>query len=287
MNITGLIKKTTDLPTLPEVAIQLNQEWKKNSLTAKSLGKLISRDPSLSSKVLRLTNSAYYGLPGRVDTLDRAVTIIGFNAIISLALTASVFRVFESSTAKSIKLKGLWLHSLGCAICAKTIAAFANHPKLISEKAFLAGIIHDIGHIVIAHAMPEALQEVKALMKDSDINLIDAENEVMGFNHQEAGGKLAEEWNFPVEYCTVIYHHHDPSPKIPKDDSTIIALHQAVGMGNLLAKELNLGTSIDQNIGHPDNSACQQLDISTEIQGKLIAAIKNDYRNMTELLGPH
>ncbi|MBU0728975.1 MAG: HDOD domain-containing protein [Proteobacteria bacterium] len=280
MQLAKLIESTKDLPTLPAVATQINEETKKKSLTAHSLGKIIAQDPSLTSKLLRLANSAYYGLARQVETPQRAITVLGLNTIQSLALSVSVFKLFSSDSEKVIDLQGLWCHSLGVAVSSKAITMITQ-PEL-AEKAFVGGILHDIGKIIIAHKIPDAMREILKLMKDSDINQADAESKVLGYSHPRVGAMLAESWNFPEDYVNAVRKHHKPFlPKeiSEKKEATLI---NSIYVGNMIAKAAKLGVSTDQKMIKIDVEILKYLDLSNKKLPDLLKEIKTQYDGITE-----
>ncbi|MCJ7602310.1 MAG: HDOD domain-containing protein [Desulfobulbaceae bacterium] len=135
-------------------------------------------DTALAAKVLRLANSAFYGLQKQVTTLNKAVMILGFNTVKNLALSVSIYSLFKERPGSPIDVKGLWLHSLGCAVAAKIIAENLN--KKLGEDAFLFGILHDIGKIIIINAMPQDYEKILLLIQERQMPEGDVEMEVMG-----------------------------------------------------------------------------------------------------------
>lgn len=286
MDTKEFLEKIKDLPTISSVANQINIESKKESLTAKSLSAIIARDPSLTSKVLKLSNSAYYGLVKQVDTLDRAVTVLGFNAIKSLALTVSVYKFFKrDSKGGEFDIKGLWDHCLGCAVAAKVLVSVAN-PKL-EEQAFVSGILHDVGKIAIAQYLPDEMSYIIGLIDDLDEKKGDRregeiEQEVLGFTHQKIGGRVATQWNFPDEYINTIKFHHGPFTAKLDEDAASAALARSVCIGNQLAKVMGFGKSTDQSIEKIPMETWQALSITKRKIPELRDKIKADHEKIME-----
>lgn len=282
MDIKDFTRKIKELPTISGVANQINLSEKNKTLTAKSLSDIISRDPALTTKVLKLANSAYYGLVREVTTLNRAVTVLGFEAIKNLALTASVFQAFTKKEIGAIDLKGLWYHSLGTAVAAKVLCnktlALLND-KTLAEQAFLCGIIHDIGKIAMLRAMPDAMTEVFRRMQQEHIPQHEAEKEIIGFNHQRAGQALADLWNFPAEYLKVIRQHHAPAT-VSETEPKTMQLVMAVYIGNKIAKALRLGNSTDPLAAKITADDLRKMGISSRDLPQIITIIREDYDNL-------
>lgn len=285
MDIKEFLEKIKDLPTISSVASQINVESKKESLTAKSLSTIIKQDPSLTSKILKLANSAYYGLVKQVDTLDRAVTVLGFNTIKSLALTVSVYKFFKKDSGGEFDIKGLWDHCLGCAVAARVLISEAN-PKL-EEQAFVSGILHDVGKIAIAQYLPDEMSYLIGLIDNLGSQQEkrqegEIEQEVLGFTHQKVGGRIATQWNFPDEYINTIKFHHGPFTAKLDEDAASAALVRSVCVGNQLAKVMGIGKSTDQRTEKIPAETWQALNITKEKIPGLRDKIKADHQKIME-----
>ncbi|MFC1524118.1 HDOD domain-containing protein [Thermodesulfobacteriota bacterium] len=282
MKLKELIESTQDLPTIPSVAIQINEEIKKKSLTAKSLGAIIERDQSLTSKLLRLANSAYYGLPRQIETPQKAITILGLDTIQSIAMTLSIFQLFTSDSEPVIDLEGLWFHSLGTAVAAKEVISITQ--KESGEKAFICGIIHDIGKILIIHNLPQQMNEIMTIMGNSDTPILAAEEEILGYNHPKAGAMLADFWNFPLDFVKSIQHHHHPYLPKNKDELNEAALVNAIYVGNTIAKAISLGKSTDQAVGKIRKETMEFLQIPGQELNTLLAEIKKKFTDFVQTI---
>jgi HD-like signal output (HDOD) protein len=278
MEANELIKKIKDLPTISTVAMQINEEVKKESLTAKSLAALINQDPSLTAKLLKLSNSAYYGLMKQVTTMEKAVTVLGLDTIQSLALTVSIYKVFKSGP-QSFDFSGLWLHSLGCGVAAKNLVLAAT-PSL-AEQAFVCGIIHDVGKIAIADQLPEEMAAMLAMISNG-MNQKEAEAEIFGFSHQKIGGRIASAWNFPDNYVFAIKSHHNDFPLKQQDDPEATILGQAVLVGNKIAKGLAFGKSSNPGKGKVTREELEFFAVSGKNLAGIVQQIKTDYQQLVD-----
>ncbi|HIJ89871.1 MAG: HDOD domain-containing protein [Desulfobulbaceae bacterium] len=285
MNLRDFLKKVKDLPTISAVANEINVADKNDSLTAKSLGAIITRDPALTARVLKLSNSAYYGMPREVTSLERAVTILGFNTIKNLALTISVFHVFKTNEGQLLDLKELWYHSLGAGIAAKHLALHSPMlaaEKALPEQAFLCGILHDIGKIAFAQNLPTELAEILHQTKTGTIPQHEIEKTILGFNHQRAGQAMANSWNFPEDYQTVIRLHHAPSAAAIGDNQKILTLVISVYLGNKIAKALHLGESTDTHMAKVTPEDLRNVGINKQDLPVVIQEIRNEFSQCLE-----
>jgi putative nucleotidyltransferase with HDIG domain len=200
------IDRMSKLPILPQILVRLNQVASDSGSSAEDLGKVILKDQSLTLRILKVVNSAYYQRRGReqVTTVSKAVVLIGFNGVRRLALGMSVCDTLRSAD----ELPGMerfWAHSLATAITARLLAELSGHPS--KEEAFVAGLVHDIGKLVLARCEPELYARLLA-EHGSDGPLRAAERQAFGLSHAQAGKKLARRWGLPGALEEVIGDHH-------------------------------------------------------------------------------
>lgn len=284
MNLRDFLKKVKDLPTISAVANEINTRDRNDSLTANSLGTIIARDPALTATVLKLANSAYYGMAREITSLERAVTILGFDTIKNLALTISVFHVFKNQAGNLLDLKGLWYHSLGVGLAAKHLALHTPilaADKTLPEQAFVCGILHDIGKIAFARSLPAEMAEILKQTRNGPIVQHEIEKNILGFNHQKAGQAMAASWNFPEDYQTVIRLHHTPSVAAIGDPK-VAALVRVVYLGNKIAKALHLGESTDPHMPKVTPDDLKNMGINKQALPEIIQQIKNEYAQCLE-----
>ncbi len=280
MNSQDIIAKIGDLPSLPAVAARINAEIENEALSAKSLGAIISEDPSLASRILRLANSAFYGMPRQIASIDRAVMLLGFDTVKNLALSISIFSFFQKGISPAIDVIGLWNHSLGTAISAKVLVAQTN-PKL-AEQAFLFGIVHDVGKIALITQCLTEMEEVARLMDQGGVSQQEAEIKVFGFTHQKIGALLTREWKFPEMIVTGVKLHHDLPPETKECDADTAQLVRALCVANQLAKALALGVSTNKKRETIPSVLWGHLGIGRQDLAGVSAAVKEDYQRIQQ-----
>ncbi len=179
-----------------------------SSSTVHDLRRLVELDPVLSSRVLQMANSAYFGLPRQVTDLHRAIVMLGFSTVRNLALTACLKSLYRDEFRCGTFTAGsLWLHSVATGVIARTLAQHL-HPDL-ADEAFLCGIVHDIGIIVEWTLLPERFPAIVRAFDGMSRPFRDAEKEALGFEHCTAGGTVLRRWGLPRELVHVARHHHD------------------------------------------------------------------------------
>ncbi|MCL6473887.1 MAG: HDOD domain-containing protein [Firmicutes bacterium] len=246
MNATGtsdklqqLVQTVRDLPALPEVVVRVMRMAEDPRSDAQGIARVIATDQAMAARVLKLANSAFYGLPRRVSTLSEAVVILGFRTIKNLAIAASTFELLNREIAGYWLQRGeLWRHSLACAIGAQLIARRVRLP--VSEEAFVAGLLHDIGKVAINLFVREQFDQITERALQDRIPFVEAEQAVLGFNHAMAGGLIAEKWNLPPLLVSVIKYHHQPS-SAPEKEPMISVVHLA----DLLSITMGMGIGGD------------------------------------------
>jgi putative nucleotidyltransferase with HDIG domain len=206
--IERLIKAIDRLPALPRVVNKAIKLLDDPQSTAKKVADVISYDPILTARLLRIANSAFYGFPRKIKTVRDAIIVLGFDTIKSLAVAASVHRMFNAEMAGyGIERGELWRHSVGCALCAQALAAETGQDF---DEAFVAGLLHDVGKVAIQHLIGEDFKEIIQLVIEDNLSFLQAENVVLGFDHAEIGARVAAKWNLPISLVNAIKYHHNP-----------------------------------------------------------------------------
>lgn len=205
-------KGVGDLPSLPAVVIELLQSLSREDVDADTLAHQISRDQALVAKMLRVANSSFYGLQGKVNSISDAIVVLGLRGVRTLATAAAVTGAFRAIDVPGFDNRVFWRHSVGIALCARAVA---RHMRVGEDNAFTVGLLHDIGRLVLASCFPKHLAAVLAYRDENECLLVDAERAVLGIDHGLIGEVLTMRWHFPSLICSVIAHHHDPDGAEP------------------------------------------------------------------------
>lgn len=208
LTLHNLIHRVDALPEVPQVAFRVIQLLNIPDTAVSQLAELIGADQALTAKLLRLCNSAYYGLSRKVTTVPEAIMIVGFSAVKSMVLMITTQSTMNKGLlGYKIRPGEFWRHSLGTAESARLIARKCKDPR--EEESFTAGLIHDIGKMVLNQcALPEVYRATNLMQKEK-ISIYAAEARVLGFNHAEAGATLADRWKFPPLLVNAIRYHHE------------------------------------------------------------------------------
>ena len=204
-----LLASFRDLPTIPEVLARIWQLVDDPRSSASDLERVVSHEPPLAAKVLRLANSPYYGGRGRVQDVRAAITTLGFDTLRNLAVCLSVAGGLATREAPGSMLdrRQLWRHSVACAVGARRLARELGLEA--PEEVFTAGLLHDIGVFVIALGRPQAYDEIVRVGLAQNCDQCEAERQVLGFDHAQVGRAFAQRWHFPSRLQDLIAHHHE------------------------------------------------------------------------------
>jgi HD-GYP domain-containing protein (c-di-GMP phosphodiesterase class II) len=214
-------KNVSDLPTLPHVVSQILEKTRDTDSSLDAIVNLISTDQALVSMILRLVNSAFYGFSRRITTLKQAITLLGFRSVRNVVVNAGVAGIFRKRTFNNQYRFRLWDHSVGCAVAARVLAQRTGFKA--KEEAFTAGLLHDIGKVVIDQYAPKDSAQVMKRV-DSGMTAAAAELEVIGVDHTQVGGWIAERWHLPKTLCWVIQFHHDPDADAVPGERALVRL---------------------------------------------------------------
>lgn len=232
-----IVSKVNDMPMLPSRVEKIMAITEDPDSTIESLEKEILMDQSLTSKILKLANSAYYGYPRKINTVSQATILLGFQTIKSMTLASTVNKLLTKElTGYALEENDLWHQSQTCAIVSRHIAqevGFSN-----PETAYIAGLLRDIGKTILNYHVEK---EYKAIVNKVEVNKVSfsqAEEEVLGFNHAQVGEKIGEKWNFPEELVEAIGLHHTPEDSLINPElvsivhiADAITMMMGVGLG--------------------------------------------------------
>ncbi|SYZ73572.1 hypothetical protein TRIP_C30009 [Candidatus Zixiibacteriota bacterium] len=210
--LNQIIANIRNLPTPPIVFEQIQKVINDPDTSVSDVASILSEDPAMSVKVLKLTNSAFYGLSREVDSVKHAVMIIGLEAVKNLVLSASVLNMFKANDSNREYHERFWRHSLAAAFGARIIAKRFKGGKVLNpDPAFSSGLIHDIGKMVFSCFMSREHQMILEYGRNyPGVTEIEAEVAVLGFNHAQLGRQLAVSWKLPVRMADGIGYHHNP-----------------------------------------------------------------------------
>ncbi|KAB1440889.1 HDOD domain-containing protein [Pseudodesulfovibrio senegalensis] len=203
-----IVKHETELESFPDVYFRIREVLDSPNVSADRLAKVVSTDVGLSAKLLKLVNSPFYGFTSSIDSISRAVALVGGKELSTLALGISTISYFKDIPPELINMEQFWRHSISCGVFARLLAEKQN--GLQPERLFIAGLLHDVGRLIMFKKIPYASREAMLFARENSIPLHEAEREVIGFDHTDVSRHLLAEWKFPQGLSEIINYHHDP-----------------------------------------------------------------------------
>jgi putative nucleotidyltransferase with HDIG domain len=266
----SMYEKIESLPTLPIVIEKLNNVIYNPQTSAKEVAKILSTDPALSTKILRIVNSAFYGLPNRITSITHAIIMLGFNSVKNIALSSSVIEFFKKEGGNLQLLQEIWKHSIGVAVSAKVLAKFTG--QVILEEFFLCGLLHDIGKIVFCAYEPDKFTTFCNELLASNSSALEIEKSIFGADHQEVGNMLFEKWNMPKILKEIASYHHFPllAPEYTLPTSIVC-------VADNIAKALSFGDSGNIYVENIAQEIVDTLNLANLNWEQILSEIKKEY----------
>ncbi|NLK63381.1 MAG: HDOD domain-containing protein [Fusobacteria bacterium] len=278
-HVKKILATLDDIPTLPLVINRLMELLENPKSTAKDINDVIKTDQSLTAKTLKLVNSAYYGFPRKIGTVTDAVVILGFNTVRSLALSATVCKLFSGEKTEYFDRAELWEHSMAVAFASRLIAKKVRYPE--QEEAFVAGLLHDIAKVIEDQYFHDIFIEAVKMSKDNGISLIDAEREVIGMDHSLIGRRIADKWNLPFKVTKVIGYHHQPEFGGIGDEKILTSI---VHVADSVVKLRKIGNSGNYGPIVLDKSAVELLKITKQDLAEVVKKLLIEMEKAADFL---
>lgn len=258
------ISEVGEIATLPEVTVKIIQIVENPKSTARDLHDVIKNDPALAARILKVVNSAFYGLPGQIASVDRAIVLLGLSAVKNIAIAASMTRLFQGSgQVEGFKPLELWQHSIAVGVGCRMLTALQGHPTV--EESFLAGLIHDIGLLIERQVFPRKLAEVIARSGSEGGSFTELEKEIIGADHQAFGMALAAKWRFPRPLWMAIGYHHNPMNLATENQELAAIVHVA----DLLAGQAEIGFTLTVSDSEITDEILEILKITRDAIGEI------------------
>ena len=275
-SLADIVSHIHSLPAMPAVALELLQTLSGSDPDVDALASRIARDQAITARVLRVANSPFYGLQMRVGSIHDAIVVLGFSAVRSLVLTSAVVTTLPAGKCAGFSADRFWRHVLGTAVAAQ---ALARPLRRKPESLFIAGLLHDIGRLVMLSANPEGFARVIQIAAERDCHLVDVEAEIFGCDHTAVGAAIAQHWNFPAEIVEALAFHHNPAQTAPGSLAAII--HYADG----IAKALDLEGAENTQMARLQPAAIDALGLDWQTLTAVLAETHGRFEAHLPLLG--
>jgi len=272
-----LVKSAGSISSLPTIFLRINDAVNNPRSSLADIGRVISEDPGLTARLLRIVNSAFYSFPSKIDTISRAVTIVGTQQLRDLALATSVMKVFKGIPEDLINMEAFWCHSIGCGITARVLASHRREANL--ERHFVTGMLHDIGRLLLFMNLPNQSRAALMRCQRSEELLYKVEREEIGFDHATVGSALLQAWNLPASLEEVVAFHHAPQKALRYPIETAI-----VHVADIITHTMELGSSGERLVPHLNSEAWEKVGLPASLLPATLGQVEKQFHDATQMI---
>lgn len=276
INPDELFQADLSIASLPDIYSRLEEAIDAPDTSFEHIGALISSDPALAARMLRLANSALFKIINPVDSIYTAISVIGTKQLRDLVLATIVIDKFEGMDSDRLNMEDFWRHSIACGIAARVIATYQREPNV--ERYYLMGLFHDMGRIILLSKLPKEETEILIQADEQNCLVQPLEKEVLGFDHADISARLLGIWNLPAIQQEAVNYHHSPL-QAPNEAAAASIVHVA----DWIAHGLNYGTSGEKFVPTLDQGAWDLLRIPTSALETLVKHIEEQYLSTINL----
>mgnify|MGYP002398760940 CR=1 FL=1 len=264
------------LPEVPSLVFELNEIIADPMSSAGAIGQVVNKSPSLAATLLRIVNSAFYGFRSKIDSISRAVTLIGSKEVSNLALGITIMETFRGIPKEILDVASFLEHNLACGVVARILAAHGNIAH--SEQLFVSGMLHDIGRLVLCKYFPEIFQQTVVDAAREERSLLKSEQALLGCTHALLGKKLLNKWKLPYALENNVFYHHQPSASPSPETAAVIQ------MADMIVHGMGVGTSGEQVVPGFDSKAWERLNLPSSALRSLIKQAEHQIETFGDLL---
>ena len=273
------VRGTPEIQSLPEIFELVNRVVAKPSSSSEEIAKVVMQDPGLTTRLLRLINSSLFSFPGQIDTISRAISLVGTQQLRDLTLATCVIEMFEDISIEFVDMQSYWRHCLATAVCARLLAVHCGEDNV--ERFFVAGLLHDIGSIVIYLRGGRKLKRLMNRCINDHQYLSEAERGIFGFDHADVGRELLQLWGLPDALVEAVNAHHTPS-RTKRFPRVANILH----VSEFLVEARAMGSNGEHLVAPLNHDAWLELGLSTDYLPLIYQDLETQWRDaQIELLG--
>lgn len=265
-----IIQSTAQVASLPTIYIKIDEALNSANCTNHYLVDILSEDTALSARLLRLSNSAMFNFPNKIDSVSQAITIIGTQQLRALVLASSVMKLFKDVPEDLVNMEMFWRHSIACAVSARVFASLRRAANV--EYFFLAGLLHDIGRLIMFKEVPNEISEAMQQAKQTKQLLFKVEKEVLGYDHAKLGAMLLKDWKLPAPLIESTAFHHNPKRSSDYQDEVAI-----VHVADIIANTVQLGSSGEHLVPTLDTQAWERIGLPDAVISTVLDELLKQY----------
>ncbi len=275
--LSRLVKGVSDIASLPAIYIRLNKVINHPYSSINDIGNVVSQDPGLTARLLRLVNSAFYGFHDKIETVSHAISLIGTRQLQDIALATSVIELFRDVPAEFVNMDSFWKHSLYCGLTARSLAAKKRESNV--ERFFVGGLLHDIGRVIIYNHYAEIARKIFERYQNENHPLVNIEEFELGFSHASVGWAISQKWGLPTSLQEAILFHHQPSQarKFP-------LLTAIIHLADIITNARQIGSSGESAIPRFDTEIWDILQLPSNFLEELIDDTDRQFKVTLEII---
>lgn len=281
MDPNKLVAELSTLLSLPETYYRAQKVLADPMSHSADLAEVIELDTAMTAQLLKLVNCALYRFPGKIDRVDHAISLVGRSALQDLVLATAATHTFRKLSPDLVDMSTFWHHSVYTALLSKQLAARCNPPPAHSESMFIAGLLHDVGQLVLYQTQPELAAQTLAQAEPTDIGLYQSEQNIFGFTHADVGAELLNHWRLPLWLQDVVAHHHEPS-RAKDNQQEAYLLHLA----NFIANRVEPGRNITKCEPRLDSVAWTKSDLNEDVVEPVLEDANTNFMSVLEIIVP-
>lgn len=274
---TDLLKGYVEVSSLPTVFARINEAVNNPRSSLNEIAKIISEDAGLTARLLMVVNSAFFNFPQRIESIAKAIGIVGTQQLRDLALATSIVKMFKGIPADLVDMEKFWKHCIGVGIAARTLASYRREPNV--ERYFVAGILHDIGRLVMYMKIPDASREAIERARNNDEPLHVAESEQIGFDHAAVGRALMQAWKLPFYQEEVVAFHHKPHLATRFPVETAI-----VHVADIVTHSMQLGGSGESFVPPLNPEAWERLALPVSVLAPTFEQVDRQFADAVKMI---
>lgn len=275
----SLVRSVDSVSSLPTVFTRINEAVNNPKSSNKDISDIIEEDAGLTARLLHIANSAFFSFPKKIDTIGRAVTIIGTQQLRDLALATSVLAMFSGIPKELVDMEQFWKHSIATGIAARILATYRREPNV--ERFFVTGLLHDLGRLIFFMKLPDEISAAITRARNDKELLYKVEKEVFGFHHGDVGGALLSGWQLPDSICEAVLYHHSPrrAKRFPLDASII-------HIADIIVNAFQFGSSGEVFVPAMQTEAWEQLGQTDSILPPAIQQLDRQFKDAVSIILP-
>jgi len=277
VSVNLLINKTLRMGTIPDIYYKTIAAINNPEASLDDIAGIVSKDTTLSAKVLQLVNSSFYSLRQKVDTLTWALALIGTNQLMTVVSGVSAVSLFKKIPSRLINMVSFWEHSIACGTAARLLSSYYPE-RMDGERFFVAGLLHDIGRLILVQNLPARFYEIFQRVRQEEIFLFTAEAEEFGADHSVIGAELALQWNLPGSLVNMIRNHHFPTQENAFFEAAIINL------ADIIVNAIEIGNSGEFFVPVIEPNVSQDLNLDREMLQSVVNEIDNQLGDIFEII---